>query len=400
MHAPASVIDRAALYERVWMQPMTKVAADFRISGSGLAKVCRKWNIPVPPRGYWNKRQHGKPVMARPPLPPMGNGSGNKISIQPSHPPADADPVVTARVAAEQKPENRIQVADQLRTPHPLIREASAAFPKGGAGRRGITGTGSGSGHAGPVLDIRVSPSARSRALRLLDALLKALEARGYSVSARGVTIEGEMVPIRLTEKEDRVPHVPTAAELAEKRRAPWARIPTWDSVPNGKLSIHSNVYLGYRNGIRRRWSDGRSARLENMLNDIVVGLVAIGSVLRQQAEERRREAEAWAEQQRLRQERERQARIEKARREALIASTDAWTTAERIRLFVAAVERRSTSGGEAMPEELRTWVAWASRVVAELDPLAAGPGELLRKDAQVAEEADRHPAYGYGRCG
>jgi hypothetical protein len=68
------------------------------------------------------------------------------------------------------------------------------------------------------ILDVRVSPAARHRAFRLVDALLKAVEGRGYQVSARGVTIEGQLVPIGVTEKDDRALHVPTAAERAEKR--------------------------------------------------------------------------------------------------------------------------------------------------------------------------------------
>jgi len=55
----ASRYDRAALYEQVWSQPVQTVAKTYRISGVMLGKVCRKLQVPVPPRGYWARVQNG-----------------------------------------------------------------------------------------------------------------------------------------------------------------------------------------------------------------------------------------------------------------------------------------------------------------------------------------------------
>ena len=55
MEHPPITVTRTALYDQVWTTPMMKLATQYRITGTGLAKVCRKANIPVPPRGYWNK---------------------------------------------------------------------------------------------------------------------------------------------------------------------------------------------------------------------------------------------------------------------------------------------------------------------------------------------------------
>jgi len=45
----------------VWQQPMTRVAAELGLSDVGLAKLCRRHSIPVPPRGHWAKIAAGKP---------------------------------------------------------------------------------------------------------------------------------------------------------------------------------------------------------------------------------------------------------------------------------------------------------------------------------------------------
>jgi hypothetical protein len=53
---------RKQLYELVWSQPMRTIAANVGISDVALAKHCRKAHIPAPPRGYWARKQAGKPV--------------------------------------------------------------------------------------------------------------------------------------------------------------------------------------------------------------------------------------------------------------------------------------------------------------------------------------------------
>ena len=63
---------RQELYDLVRPEPMIKLAARYRISGNGLAKACRRANIPVPERGYWARKQAGNKVSQAPP--PTGNG--------------------------------------------------------------------------------------------------------------------------------------------------------------------------------------------------------------------------------------------------------------------------------------------------------------------------------------
>lgn len=60
---------RQELYDRVWQTPMVKIAAEYGISGRGLAKLCERHGIPVPGRGHWALTRAGY-VMERDPLPP------------------------------------------------------------------------------------------------------------------------------------------------------------------------------------------------------------------------------------------------------------------------------------------------------------------------------------------
>ena len=75
-------------------------------------------------------------------------------------------------------------------------------------------------------LDLRVGPDNLRRALRIMDALVKALEIRGFAVTAStdpkpeaGVAMFGETVQIGLEEKIGRVDRVLTPAEKESHRR-------------------------------------------------------------------------------------------------------------------------------------------------------------------------------------
>jgi hypothetical protein len=51
---------RVELFDLIWRKPMTHLSRDFGLSDQGLRKICIKYGIPLPPRGYWARLQHGK----------------------------------------------------------------------------------------------------------------------------------------------------------------------------------------------------------------------------------------------------------------------------------------------------------------------------------------------------
>ncbi len=44
-------MDREALFDRVWSEPVSKLAEEWGLSGPGLARPCRRLHVPVPPGG-------------------------------------------------------------------------------------------------------------------------------------------------------------------------------------------------------------------------------------------------------------------------------------------------------------------------------------------------------------
>lgn len=83
MERQAVRLTREELYEKMWSRPAISLAEEFGISGRGLGKLCSRFEIPVPPRGYWAKLAAGKHV-TRIPLPNAKSEVPYEILFQPS----------------------------------------------------------------------------------------------------------------------------------------------------------------------------------------------------------------------------------------------------------------------------------------------------------------------------
>lgn len=112
------VFAREELYNLVWSEPMSRLAKKLGISDVGLAKACRRANIPAPGLGYWAKLEHGKKVR-RLPLPPAGRGIRETVTIKPTPP---LPPDIHAQIQLELSSERRIVVLENLPKHHPLVR--------------------------------------------------------------------------------------------------------------------------------------------------------------------------------------------------------------------------------------------------------------------------------------
>lgn len=112
------ILTRQQLYDRAWTTPSDNLARELGLSGRGLGKLCARYNIPVPPRGYWAKKVFGKRV-SKPSL-PSADTYGLKISFKVPSVTEVSDTAsleVHPLVAFEGLTDNRITVQDDL----PLI---------------------------------------------------------------------------------------------------------------------------------------------------------------------------------------------------------------------------------------------------------------------------------------
>jgi ankyrin repeat protein len=64
--------DRERLFVQVWSEPMNEVGRKYGMSEENLATLCRKLEIPTPPRGYWARKTTAQAQSPRPKLLPLG----------------------------------------------------------------------------------------------------------------------------------------------------------------------------------------------------------------------------------------------------------------------------------------------------------------------------------------
>jgi len=65
----------------MWSRQAISLAEEFGISGRGLSKICSRFDIPVPPPGYWAKLAAGKHV-PKVPLPSGKADFPSEVLIQ------------------------------------------------------------------------------------------------------------------------------------------------------------------------------------------------------------------------------------------------------------------------------------------------------------------------------
>jgi hypothetical protein len=361
---------------------MTKVAVRYKVSGSFLARVCERLNVPRPARGYWAQLEVGK-APTKPSLPDAL--PGDEIEW------ARGAPSTRRAPRALPKPPERIAAAQtpqkvRHRGPHPLIEGARGFFD----GSREAE-----SGHLRPtkrrLVDLYVSSAALDRALAFAKKLFRTLENLGHRVAL--APLDRNLWRPSLDERSDKQPnkgrdndgygrwspdrptvvYVGTVAialtvfEVSEEievgytngKYVPVRQLPIVDRIArgawntkrhmaSGKLCLRASSPYGVANW-ERLWREARKGELSSKIPAIASELGSAAGVLaklveegEQRAEERRRE---WERQQEVwRQEAAERRRLQniKESREQLASIIAAWGEAMQIEAFFEDTERRA----------------------------------------------------------
>jgi cell division protein FtsB len=374
--------NREQLYAEIWESPLVKLAVKYGISAVALGKVCRKLQIPLPGRGYWVKKDFGKPVIQI----PLPEAKNLPIVHRMKQSPAHADEAV--QKAAETNPDDpelariaeveakTFSVAQEAK-PHQLVSAAQKILRRAQADERGIL-------HplrAETCLDIRVSKSSLDRALSFVNAILRGLEAENFSVTVKsgvegtGAEIFGQRVAFVLIEKS----RVKTKREVKEYS---WTRTIT-EYEPTGELEFRVS---GYGHGFRKTWSDGKTRKIETLLTHCLVALMREARYLRIQAELfRQREIERRKKEDEL-------AKLSQliAEEEKNISDLDKWVTAwaraEQIRNFVVALEQVWIKEGHYVSPEAPKGqrLVWMRQQAERLDPMIPSPPSIVDRKGEL----------------
>lgn len=358
-------ITREELYERIWRSPVETVAKEIRISGVALATICRRLSVPRPPRGYWTRVRHGLEP-ERPPLPPLPPGTPNFGSIHAR--PAASTPAAAAAKATP--PE--VSVPDELLSPHPLVKAARAALRRARPDRGQLRAI-----DAGSVLDIRVGAELRDRALRILDAFIRALMARGHSVVVDAGEPPDTTSCTWILANEERLHFTMRELFLQQERERTKFEILMDDLQGGEPRKVHELVLSGRLAieictefyGRKRAWADRGGARLEDLLGRAVLGVEAMTAQIKQTREDAAPRAEIRAAEQRRLAEIQRRATYRCSLERELDEEATQWARAQQTRAFLQAARERLSEAQRA-DAEVRAWFEWADAYARGIDPL------------------------------
>jgi hypothetical protein len=396
-----NVYDRETLYKEVWEKPVTEVAKRYKVSDVAIHKVCKSLKIPTPPAGYWAKLRAGKPVSVIP-LPESDKAS-KKTGIQTGVTRQQDAEKDTLTFLNEEDRSVILAVASQILLPNEKARMHSKiiahhkAIVEWKKQHKSSDNRGWNRRHSDPAppLAESISDEALPRACRIIDALIKAMEPLGCSLTNDlGFVVNGETVQLSFSESQDQTSHVLTKDENMqlleyedERRHSSWASKPQirkYDYIFNGRLSLAVNG--------RKSFRDCKSYVLEDRLGDIMIELYKAAEEIKKDREAREEAERKRQEEERRKEERRKRYNVEVDRTLALTNLAEDYDTACKIRRYIAVVEASGTPD-----EKTAEWIEWAKAKADWYDPTVAREDEFFgRREHEKSSDQKELEHEGY----
>lgn len=227
----------------------------------------------------------------------------------------------------------------------------------------------------------------RGRAFRLLHALAREADVRGYSVRVRRQSyrgyghenskLSGDLIftvgdiecSVNIWQPQDRVDHTPTREEIEREKKYDWPPR-RYDYVPANRLKI--TIDTTSRFSFKESWTETKTLPLQVRLPDVMMTFERWAIIDTEGKEAERRAEIERRERQAREDELARKAYVQHALGEQLEADLDAWELAGRLRRYLvemtARIEQIADSDDRAAASE---WLIWCQEYAAKRDPLA-----------------------------
>jgi hypothetical protein len=414
---------RSELYEKVWSAPMTRLAKQLGISDVGLAKACRRHDVPAPPRGYWAKLAAGH----KPPQTPLPNAEldvevhfvipdPNQLARKQAIERRRAELLSISDASAKERAP--IVFATALEGAHPLVKathrycgrllllieRAKRNRGKGWIdtkpedrpppeqhGRYHLV-------HKG-CLDINASLVSMDWILLFHATLLRSLSeggmkivrlenteatyARRRSEPVIEMKLGDETFSLKFSEGYRRIRLSPS--EVAEKRKdSSWAS--EYEMKPSGNFTLNIQ---GTEYQASKTWQ-GTQEKLQNLLEEIVRTAQLLPALQTQLRKERKiREADQQrAAEVRAREQRRNESKAEQLKQAYLMMEADA--RVQQLKSFLDRLERRLDDFQPPYDERVKIWLEVVRNELAARNPA----DEILARCLDVPSWATWPPAW------
>ncbi len=383
------ILTRSELYDRVWSTAMRNLAPNLGISDVGLKKLCKRFSIPTPPKGYWAKKEHGKKT-DKPKLPTSYRPTHFEIKFHPNARKLQSqlNQVNTNSAVPDKCSEKKIVVPELLSAPLPIVERTKNSLESTKPDDEGLVQP-----RAKKTLDIMVAPENIDRALRIMDTLLKDIEERGLQFElipkndtwVSAIKISDEQICFGISEIVLREEREPTPHEKEKMKRWSWHQNDKfYRKVPTGRLCL--TIHSGPSDGQRRRFNDTQRWNVENQLNGFITAMYRTAESIkidRAQREQRQCELEE-SERKRHEFERQRDSKLQEIKEEEqriseLMSNSESWNTSQSLRHYICAVRGWASEENSSLDQtRLDSWLKWATDQADRLDPLKESPTSIL----------------------
>jgi hypothetical protein len=372
--------NREELYKEIWEQPMLKLAPKYGISSVMLGKVCRKLRIPVPGRGYWARKESGKPVGRKPLSTAKNLPIVHRFKTPPTGPPTAEQPASEPNdpeYLRIKEIESRTIHLDAAERRHPLVVLTARAM-------KGRDSYDKGRVHSPRnelCLRLLVSKESLDRALAILNGIVTLLKKEGFQVSNGK---ENQNAVAKIFGQD-------VAFEIVEKYR----QLGMKETKSNYGYVDRSMQYelaglLEFRVGDRSwggiRVGDGKARRLENEISTMLGALMREARAQSIRAESRRQEEIRRRQRDMERYELSNQIQEEEKRVANLDSWVKSWVLANQHREFIAAFEKAWAESGHDLTAESEKGkrLLWMKQQADRLDPLVVSPPSILDRKSEL----------------
>lgn len=412
-------LSREDLYELVWSKPMVELAKDLGMSDVALAKRCRKAGVPVPGRGYWARVAAGQEpyrpkLRKREPEQQYSSTLSFRPVPEDAHAPDPADlppeqAAVRARIDAL-----ALDALPGLATACPPIQRLARQHRVIAAGAIAWAHR---TDRQGPVPQLAVGDALMTRALLILDTVLRAAGTLGWPFEAvkskeppyrsrdveppnpippGAIAVAGEPIAIRIDEPNKRIAHVLTADAKRRQQRGEHPYLTPWDYIASGSLCLQIHEPDSRYGG--RSWRDGKRRKLEDQIRAILHALYDLALKIKARRIEQEERKRAWQERERLERERSIRRDAELKLIHELERQAGAWFRARLLHRYIRAARR--ALGKQYIEarrgEDTIDFFAWAEGYVDQLDPLHSAPrnADLQAEDHSWHAEIDLQKSF------
>ena len=410
-------LTRKQIYDEVWSISISGMANKYDISYSLLWKQIKNANIPIPPKGYWTKKEFGKETVVA-----ELKGNPDEVVELYKRMPFISKSKDDTKILAEEKAvintlqaiiENEVKENDVATSnysgeydallPFLSIEEKEQLYvavtnikitdekerlhSKIIAHRKRIESWEKEfkkqtpyqqrqSKNTAPYLKYNVADNSLPRVFRIIDSLIKAMKPLGVDLDDNlCFHYKTDYIKLSFSEATTEMPHELTKEERMsllkyedERKRYSWASKPQirkYDHIHNGRISVGV--------GLKRKFRDGKFITLEEQLGDMMIAIfIAINDA--KLAREEREEAERKRQEEQRKRERLRERYNEEVELTlALENQAEDFAMACKIRALINEVESKSDKDNE-----IAEWIMWARAKADWYDPTVAAKDEFF----------------------